>query len=56
MPTPHHPSAAVRKALAKLEELLAHYGKNDLVWFDGIRPRDAEHMQSAELLTTSQRL
>jgi alpha-L-fucosidase len=34
----------------QIEELLTNYGKVDLVWFDGIWPRDADDMQSAALV------
>lgn len=40
---------------AQVGELLTNYGKIDLVWFDGIWPRDAEDMQSAQLVEKMRR-
>jgi alpha-L-fucosidase len=34
----------------QVEELLTHYGKIDVMWFDGIWPRDADDMQSPALV------
>lgn len=40
----------------QVEELLTHYGKIDLVWFDGIWPQDADTMQSEKLVARMREL
>jgi alpha-L-fucosidase len=34
----------------QVEELLTQYGQIDLIWFDGIWPRDADDLESVELV------